>query len=86
MPRGPSRRNCSSPRGHPAVLRAGAPGEPSPIKFRKITLTRDFYSEGACVGDFNHDGHNDIAAGPYWYEGPDFNPEKRHEIYAAQDV
>ena len=61
-----------------------APGEPSPIKFRKITLTRDFYSEGACIGDFNHDGHNDVASGPYWYEGPDFNPEHRHEIYTPK--
>lgn len=43
-------------------------------------LSADFYSEGVCVGDFNHDGEMDVASGPWWYEGPDF--EKQHQLYA----
>src|SRR5436190_20588691 len=47
--------------------------------FKKLQLTDKFWAEGATFGDFNHDGKADIVAGPYWYEGPDF--QKRHEIY-----
>src|SRR5262245_11619267 len=43
-----------------------------------------YYSWGAAVGDFNHDGVNDIVAGPYYYLGPDFT--KSREIYAAQTI
>jgi len=46
--------------------------------WKKITMTRDFFSEGANFGDFNHDGVQDAVAGSYWYEGPDFT--KRHEF------
>lgn len=49
------------------------------IKWKKIVLSDKFYSEGANFGDFNHDGKMDVVAGPYWYEGPDFSPTKRHE-------
>src|SRR5437764_8799480 len=48
--------------------------------FKKMQLTDQFWSEGANFGDFNHDGKMDVVAGPYWYEGPDFNPQKRHEF------
>jgi hypothetical protein len=48
-------------------------------QFKKLTLADKFYSEGATLGDFNHDGYKDVAAGPYWYEGPDF--KNRHEYY-----
>ena len=47
------------------------------IKWKKITLSRDFVSEGANFGDFNHDGKIDVVSGPYWYEGPDFT--SKHE-------
>ena len=50
--------------------------------FRKITLTREFYSEGAHFGDINQDGQMDIVAGPFWYAGPDFTG--RHEFMPAQ--
>jgi hypothetical protein len=40
--------------------------------WRKIRLTEKFYSEGAHWGDFNHDGKGDVAAGPFWYAGPEF--------------
>lgn len=46
-------------------------------------LSDKFYSEGATVGDFNSDGKADVASGPFWYEGPDFEVE--HQFY-AQDA
>jgi hypothetical protein len=57
--------------------------ETSDVKWKKITLSDKFYGEGANFGDFNHDGKMDVVSGPYWYEGPDFNPEKRHEFVTA---
>ncbi len=54
----------------------------SPQSFRKITLTREFYSEGAHFGDINRDGQMDVVAGPYWFAGPDFTD--RHEYMPAQ--
>ncbi len=53
--------------------------------FRKVTLTDKFYSEGAHVGDFNHDGKQDIAAGPFWYEGPDFTAVHEYRPAKAFD-
>jgi hypothetical protein len=53
--------------------------EPVPT-FKKIQITDKFWSEGAAAGDFNHDGHMDVASGPFWYEGPDF--KIRHEFFA----
>ena len=55
-----------------------------PIKWKKIVLSTTFYSEGANFGDFNHDGKMDVVSGPYWYEGPDFNPQKRHEFMPVE--
>jgi hypothetical protein len=48
--------------------------------FHKITLSTEFTCEGASHGDFDHDGAQDIVAGPYWYAGPAFTT--RHRIYA----
>ena len=45
--------------------------------FQKLRLSDQFYTEGAYFGDFNRDGKMDIVAGPFWFEGPDF--QKRHE-------
>lgn len=42
----------------------------SPISFTRTVLDEHFRSEGVAVGDFNHDGKNDIAAGTVWYESP----------------
>jgi len=36
-------------------------------------LLSDFYAEGAAVGDLNGDGLPDIAYGPFWFAGPDFD-------------
>ena len=53
--------------------------EPPAPTFKKIRLTDKFYAEGAYYADFNKDGKLDVVAGPYWYEGPDF--QKKHEIH-----
>lgn len=52
------------------------------ITWKKIQLSDVFTCEGAAVGDFNRDGHMDVVAGPWWYEGPDFT--KKHEIYPVK--
>jgi hypothetical protein len=49
--------------------------------FDKKQLSNEFWSEGANIGDFNHDGKMDVVSGPYWWEGPDFS--KRHEYAPA---
>src|ERR1700722_12397218 len=56
------------------ALAADAPD----ITWKKVVLSDQFYGEGANFGDFNHDGKTDVVSGPYWYEGPDFSPEKKH--------
>ncbi len=53
----------------------------SPVAFKKIQVTDQFWAEGAHCGDFNKDGKMDVVSGPFWYAGPDFN--QRHEIYPA---
>ena len=49
------------------------------ISFQKITLSDIFYAEGATFGDLNGDGVMDLIAGPFWYEGPTYEPV--HEFY-----
>lgn len=51
------------------LVSASALAEPT---FKKITLTRDFWAEGAHFADFDHDGSNDICAGPFIWWGPEF--------------
>lgn len=53
-------------------------------KFKKITLSNEFFSEGASTGDFNKDGKADYVAGQVWVEGPDF--AKKHEFASPQKV
>ncbi len=57
------------------------PTPSTPVRFKKITATREFWAEGADLADFNRDGKVDVVSGPFWYEGPTF--QKRHEIYPA---
>lgn len=42
------------------------------IAFKRTLLDTVFRSEGVAVGDFNHDGKLDIAAGTVWYQAPDW--------------
>lgn len=79
---------------HPALVPAAEPPAqtegPQPVPsdlpaqdaYRTLRLSDQFYAEGAYRGDFNHDGRPDIVAGPFWFEGPDF--QKRHEYRAVQ--
>jgi len=63
-----------------------APPKPSVLPkrdaFKKLRLSDKFYAEGAYYGDFNRDGKMDVVAGPFWFEGPDF--QKRHEYRAGK--
>lgn len=47
------------------------------ITFKKITLSDTNVGEGVSVGDFNKDGHLDVAAGPYLWMGPGFTTRYR---------
>jgi FG-GAP-like repeat len=54
---------------------AGAGGGPSPatnpnLTYTKLTIHNRFLAESVAIGDFNHDGNLDIAAGRRWYAGP----------------
>jgi putative membrane-bound dehydrogenase-like protein len=49
--------------------------------FERVTLSSEFLCEGASIGDLDGDGDPDIAAGPWWYEGPAFRA--RHAFYPA---
>jgi hypothetical protein len=51
------------------------------IAFRKQVLTGEYYCDGVAAADFNQDGHLDVVAGPFWYQGPELT--KSHEIYPA---
>ncbi len=42
------------------------------ITFQRTQLDAKFRSEGVAVGDFNHDGRLDIAAGSVYYAAPDW--------------
>jgi hypothetical protein len=61
-----------------------APPEKVSSRFRMQRLNEFYYSWSAAVGDFNHDGVLDVAAGPYYYLGPDFTHYR--EIYLAETV
>jgi hypothetical protein len=61
------------------AISPSAAADERPVSFEKRQLSDAFFSEGATFGDLNNDSHNDVIAGPYWYEGPAFG--KRREYY-----
>jgi len=65
----------------PASAAANEHGQPD-AGYSRLELTTEFWSEGAAFGDFNRDGESDLVAGPYWWQGPDF--ETRH-AFAPDD-
>ena len=60
-----------------AAAKTAAAKKPVKVSFVKKQLDAAFRSEGVAVGDFNHDGKLDIAAGFVWYEAPEW---KMHPI------
>lgn len=64
--------------GSPPYPRSTVPAQGKPIHFKKTVLDTKFRGEGVAVGDFNHDGKLDIAAGNVYYSAPDW---KMHVIY-----
>ncbi len=54
----------------PATAQNPHPKKPVVIRFERHVLDQAFRAEGVAVGDFNHDGRPDIAAGYVWYEAP----------------
>jgi Domain of Unknown Function (DUF1080)/FG-GAP-like repeat len=51
-------------------------------KFRQLTDL--FYSEAITAGDLNHDGSDDVVAGPFYYLGPNFKIAR--EIFPPSTV
>lgn len=61
------------------LLTVSAPAEPLPVptgEFTRLQLTDEFWAEGIASGDFNRDGKQDVAYGPYWWAGPEFKTRK----------
>ena len=54
---------------HPLAF---ADAEDTNVHFKKTQIDPRFRAEGVAVGDFNHDGKQDIAAGFVWYEAPNW--------------
>ena len=61
--------------------RQSAPAERLSSSFRMQKLDDFTYAWDAAVADINHDGINDVVAGPYYYLGPNYT--ERREIYVA---
>jgi hypothetical protein len=72
--------------GPPRDAGGDASGEPpgTEVSFRKITLHRDFYCEGAAIGDLDGDAQADVIAGPHWYAGPNFM--EQHALWEVTGV
>jgi hypothetical protein len=80
---GSAGRSASGGRGGMAGTSGSGGSGDGARPFQKIVLSTKFLCEGANFGDFNRDGTNDVVAGPYWYEGPDF--ASSHAIYPEPD-
>ena len=60
----------------PLSLLAQIPG--NDVKFKKVHIWDEFYTEGSTIADVNKDGKSDIIAGARWFEAPDWKP---HDIW-----
>jgi hypothetical protein len=49
--------------------------------FKKIQLTKEYWSEAATIGDLDRDGQMEVIVPPFWYKGPDFRT--RHNFSPA---
>lgn len=63
---------------------AGRDSPPSSTRFEKIVLSDKYYCDGAATADVNSDGHVDVVAGPFWYEGPTF--KTAHAFYEPLEL
>ena len=63
-------------------LRAG----PALHSFKRLVLSDQFFSEGACFADIDGDGSRDVVSGPYWYAGPGFRQRHAYAPAAALDI
>ena len=70
--------SCATPAPVLALI-SGLAAQAPPASFDQQLLTSSYYTEGANVGDCNRDGHMDLIAGPFWWQGPDFTTQ--HTIY-----
>ena len=48
------------------------------VSFERAQLSDQFYSEGGTFGDYDGDGHGDVAVGPWIYYGPSFTNSSRY--------
>ena len=51
------------------------------VGWEKLKLDTEFFGEGACFGDVDGDGANDIISGPWVYFGPKWSAEEKAAIY-----
>lgn len=59
---------------------------PRAAVWKKRVITRDFLTEGLAAGDLDGDGVKDLAAGAFWFKGPDFKEAKAFRPGKAQPV
>lgn len=57
-----------------------------PPGFERLTLSEEFFSEGATTADIDRDGQLDIVSGPFWYAGPDFRKRFRYSSGRAVPI
>lgn len=65
-----------------ATVMSAAVSNAGDVAFERRVLVDQYFCDGINAGDLNRDGHLDIVAGPYWYEGPEF--AARREFYPAE--
>jgi hypothetical protein len=83
---------AGSTAGEPTFLASSSPAPADKVKFKTRQVDYIFRSEGAAVGDFDHDGKLDISAGSVFYSGPKFTKmnllrksAEYHDIYWYSD-